>query len=371
MMNHKFEITTKQKQQVSHQGAEKFQTKQGFSGWGNAAGNGENRSAPSCQTLSHNSEIFWTHGPCDNSKRGKTFQPKFKKTQGISATSKFSFDKEPQGDTFYWIRLNPITMSHRSESSCCQLSGVENRIFGEIAKTPPLLVGIGRSHRSRLLGWEMDKMDFSYRTPFLLELLLGSCIMNVFAAFCCLHQNISRKNRNQNICSKPFEVSGPKPSHKKSSTNQGRTISIHPHDLVVEARPKGPWRRFRRGKNEKKMCKMECCWIILLNNSLMYQTSSFFCSIEFLSIADFRVGYPPLLGGSKQRSLCSGRLGIIPKASIFRCMFYLSGDGRTFQSNLVQNHPIKKLDLIYCLWKFAPILFSRGISVVPTSCHVH
>lgn len=68
MINHKFEITTKQKQQVSHQGAEKFQTKQGFSGWGNAAGNGENRSAPSCQTLSHNSEIFWTHGPCDNSK---------------------------------------------------------------------------------------------------------------------------------------------------------------------------------------------------------------------------------------------------------------------------------------------------------------
>jgi len=32
MINHKFEITTKQKQQVSHQGAEKFQTKQGFSG---------------------------------------------------------------------------------------------------------------------------------------------------------------------------------------------------------------------------------------------------------------------------------------------------------------------------------------------------
>lgn len=358
MINHKFEITTKQKQQVSHQGAEKFQTKQGFSGWGNAAGNGENRSAPSCQTLSHNSENYrrihadqqqtWKNGSNKNLRK-----PRASRQLQILHTKNHT-------DTFDWIRLNPITMSHRSEKQ-----HIANFLASKIAS---LAI---RSHRGRLVGWEMDKMDFSYSTPFLLALLLGSCIMNVCGFLWLAQTKYIQKNRNKNICSKTFEVSGPKPSHKKSSTNQEEPYQYTPTTWSWKLGQSGHEEHLEEVKMKKKNVQNG----ILLDNSIeqLIDVSNIFLfrSIEFLSIADFRVGYPPLLGGSKQRSLCSGRLGIIPKASIFRCMFYLSGDGRTFQSNLVQNHPIKKWDLIYCLWKFAAILFSRGISVVPSSCHVH
>ena len=231
-----------------------------------------------------------------------------------------------------------------------QLSGVCKSHLWRDRKNPSTFGG-KRSQSSRSLGWFERWIRWIFRTvpPFCWRCCWRGCIMNV-CGFLLLAQNISRINRNQNICSKTFEVSGPKPSTKHHPPTKEEPYQYTPTTWSWKLGQRGHEEDLGEVKMKKKqMCKMECCWIILLNNSLMYQTSSCFCSIEFLSIADFRVGYPPLLGGSKQRSLCSGRLGIIPKASIFRCMFYLSGDGRTFQSNLVQNHPIKKLDLIYCL----------------------
>jgi len=140
----------------------------------------------------------------------------------------------------------------------------------------------------------MDKMDFSYSTPAHLELLLG--LHHEFLwIFVATPQKYIQKNRNkkyllQNL--RWFQVRNLPTKHRPPTKEE--PYQYTPTTWSWKLGQRGHEEDLGEVKMKKKMCKMECCWIILLNNSLMYQTSSFFCSIEFLSIADFRVGYPPL-----------------------------------------------------------------------------